>query len=127
MNRAEINKVHTKLFEATTDVYTLIGPGLNHNIYRSCFLHEIRLKGLMFKKDVIFPVIYKDVKVNELKVDTLIENNLMVEFIDDKEITPLHVASMQSKLKITGLRMGILICFNVLNIIDGYRKVLVNQ
>lgn len=127
MNRAELNKAHTKIFEAATDVYSLIGPGLPYNLYRACLMHELRLKGLMYKKDVIFPVMYKDYKVSELAIEILVENNIIIELLTDNEILPFHVASMQSKLKITGLRLGIIITFNSLNIIDGYRKIMINQ
>lgn len=81
----------------------------------------------MFRKEVVFPVIYKDHKAGEMIVETLIENSTILEILNDTVISPLHLASMQSKLKITKLRMGIIITFNTLNIIDGYRKVLINQ
>lgn len=81
----------------------------------------------MFRKEVVFPVIYKDHKAGEMIVETLIENSTILEIINDSVITPLHLASMQSKLKITKLRMGIIITFNTLNITDGYRKILINQ
>lgn len=127
MNRAEINRVHTQIFEAATEVYNLLGPGLSASAYRSCFLHELRLKDVLFKKDVIFPVIYKGYKAGEMKVDVVIENNVLVEFLPDHEINAFHIASMQSQLRLSGFRMGILITFNTLNMIDGYRKVLINQ
>ncbi|MFA6950826.1 MAG: GxxExxY protein [Lentimicrobiaceae bacterium] len=127
MNRAEINKVHTQIFEAATEVYNLLGPGLPPATYRSCFLHELRLKDVLFKKDVIFPIIFKGYKAGEIKIDVVVENNVMVEFLPDPEIIALHIASLQSKLKLSGFRMGILITFNTLNMIDGYRKILINQ
>lgn len=127
MNRAELNKAHTKIFESVAEVYSITGPGLPMHIYRACMLHELRLKGLMYKKEVIFPVIYKDYKASELVLDMVVENSIIIDLIPDNDISPLHVAAMQSKLKISGLRMGIIITFNTLSIIDGYRKILVNQ
>lgn len=127
MSRAELSKVHTKIFDAATEVHTITGPGLPHAVYKSCMLHELRIKSLMFRKEVVFPVIYKDHKAGEMIVETLIENSTILEILNDTVISPLHLASMQSKLKITKLRMGIIITFNTLNIIDGYRKVLINQ
>lgn len=127
MNRSELNRIHTKLFEAATDVHTLIGPGMPLGVYRSCFLYEMRIKSILFKKDIPFSVMYKDIKAGELMIDILIENHILVEVIPDESISPLSIASMQSKLRLTGLRMGIIITFNILNITDGYRKVLLNQ
>lgn len=127
MSRAELSKVHTKIFEAAAEVHSILGPGLPSPVYRSSLLHEFRIKGLMFKKDVCFPVIYKDHKAGEIVIEFLVENNIIIDCMQHTEITQLHIASMQSKLKLTGMRMGIIITFNTLNIIDGYRKVLINQ
>jgi GxxExxY protein len=127
MNRAELNRLHTKVFEAASEVLTELGPGLDEHIYRSCFLHELRLQGLMFKRDVVFPVFYKDVKTsNEYKAEILVENQMIVEIFNDSEINPARITSMQSKLKLAGKRLGIIITFNCPSIIDGYRKIMVN-
>jgi len=128
MNRAELNRLHTKVFEAASDVFSEIGPGLDEQIYRTCFMHELRLKGLMFKKDVAFPVFYKELKTShDVKAEILVENQLIVELTDASEISILRMSSLQSKLKIAGKRIGVLITFNVSNITDGYRKVMINQ
>lgn len=127
MNRAELNKTHTKVFEAVSEVHSFLGPGLNYPVYKASLLHELRHKGLLFKKDVIFPLTYKNFKAGELTIEILIENNIILQIITETEITELIVAGMQSKLKLTGMRMGIIVTFNTLNIIEGYRKVLFNQ
>lgn len=126
MNRAELNKAHTKIFESAAEVHTITGPGLPHSIHKACMLQELRLKGLMFKKDVIFPVIYKDLKAAEISIELLVENSIILDIVCGVEITQLEIAAMQSKLKVTGLRMGIIINFNCLSIIDGYRKIMIN-
>ncbi|KAF0195655.1 MAG: hypothetical protein FD166_2828 [Bacteroidetes bacterium] len=127
MNRADLNRLHTKVFEAASEVFTELGPGLDEQIYRSCFLHELRLQGLMFKRDVLFPVYYKELKTsNELKAEILVENQMIVEVSNDQEISPLMISGMQSKLKIAGKRLGIIITFNCQSITDGYRKIMVN-
>ncbi|HLO92149.1 MAG TPA: GxxExxY protein [Lentimicrobium sp.] len=127
MNRAELNKAHTKIFESVTEVHSITGPGLPLHVYRSCLLHELRLKGLMYKRDVVFPVIYKDYKASEILIELIVENSIIVDLINEEKISTICLASMQSRLKITGLRMGIIITFNTLSIIDGYRKILVTQ
>ncbi|PKP02324.1 MAG: hypothetical protein CVU14_03640 [Bacteroidetes bacterium HGW-Bacteroidetes-9] len=127
MNRSELNRLHTKVFEAASEVYSVLGPGLDEQIYRSCFLQELRLQGLFFKRDSVFPVFYKDIKTsNELKIGILIENQLVVEIVSDQEIGMLSINGLQSKLKISGKRIGAVISFNCQSIIDGYRKVMIN-
>jgi GxxExxY protein len=127
MNRAELNRLHTKVFEAASEVYTELGPGLEDQIYKSCFLHELRLNGLFFKRDVLFPVFYKELKTsNEVKAEILVENNMIVEIVQEIEINPLRISGMQSKLKIAGKRIGVIITFNCQSITEGYRKIILN-
>lgn len=127
MNRAELNKLHTRIFEAASGIYAELGQGLDIQVYQTCFQHELRLNGLKFKRDVPFPVYYKDVKLNiEVFAELLVEDHVIVELRPEIEITQHHVNAMLSKLKISGRRMGIIITFNAPGIVDGYRKVLNN-
>lgn len=127
MNRAELNKLHTRIFEAASEVYSELGQGLDVQIYHTCFLHELRLKGLLFKRDVAFPVYYKGIKTNkEIIVDILVGNQAIVEIRSEREISLLQLHSLQSKLKISGKRMGIIITFNAPGVVEGYRKVMNN-
>ena len=85
------------------------------------------MKGLLFKRDVAFPVYYKGIKTNkEIIVDILVENQAIVEIRSEREISLLQLHSLQSKLKISGKRMGIIITFNAPGVVEGYRKVMNN-
>ncbi|MBW6489833.1 MAG: GxxExxY protein [Lentimicrobium sp.] len=127
MNRAELNKLHTRIFDSANEVYSELGPGLDQNLYYSCFQHELRLQGLMFKKDVYFPVFYKNLKTSHnIKADILIENQVIVELISEPLIAASRLITMQSILKIAEKRMGIILTFNAPAMIEGYRKVIVS-
>ena len=128
MNRSELNRLHTKVFEAASEVLSVHGPGLDTDIYRTCFQHELRLKGLMYKREVRFPVFYKDLKTShDIKIELLVENHLLVDIIPDNEISALRVSALQTKLKLTGLKIGIIISFNCSNIIEGYKKIVLTS
>ena len=124
MTRAEINRLHTRVFEAASEIYSELGQGLDLSVYYTCFLHELRLKGLLFKRDVAFPVHYKGVKTSkEIFAEILIENEIIVELSNATPITDLQINGLLSKLKIARKRMGILITFNAYSVTEGYRKV----
>lgn len=124
MTRAEINRLHTRVFEAASEIYSELGQGLELSVYYTCFLHELRLKGLLFKRDVAFPVHYKGVKTSkEIFAEILIENHVIVELSDKAPITDLQLSGLLSKIKIAKKRMGILITFNAASVTEGYRKV----
>lgn len=127
MTRAEQNRIHTRVFEAASEVYSELGQGLELSIYYTCFLHELRLKGLLFKRDVAFPVHYKGIKTSkEIFAEILIENHVIVELSDKAPITDLQISGMVSRIKIARKRMGILITFNASSVTEGYRKVINN-
>lgn len=128
MNRSELNRLHTKVFEVASEVLSVLGPGLDSDIYKTCFQHELRLKGLMYKREVKFPIFYKDLKTShEIKAELLVENHLLVEIIPENEISTIRVSALQTKLKLTGLKMGVLISFNCSNIIEGYKKIAITS
>lgn len=125
MNRAELNKLHTRIFDAANEVFSELGPGLDQNLYYSCFQHELRLQGLLFKKDIYFPVYYKSLKTSHnIKADFLIENQVIIELIPEPVIQESRLLTMQSVLKIAGKRMGIILTFNAPAMIEGYRKII---
>ncbi|MDY0343846.1 MAG: GxxExxY protein [Lentimicrobium sp.] len=127
MSKAELNRIHTRIFEAASEIYANLGHGLDTEIYLTCFMHELRLKGLLFKRGVAFPIFYKNIKTNrEIMIDLVVENQLLVEVTSLECITPLQMSSMLSKLKIAQKRMGILLTFNALTVTEGYRKILNN-
>lgn len=124
MTRAEIHRLHTRIFEAASEVYSELGQGLDQSVYFTCFLHELRLKGLLFKRDVAFPVYYKGIKTSkEIFAEILIENHVMVELTAESTITDLHLNGLLSRIKIAHKRMGILITFNASSVTEGYRKI----
>ena len=124
MTRAEINRLHTRIFEAASEIYSELGQGLELSVYYTCFLHELRLKGLLFKRDVAFPVHYKGVRTSkEIFAEILIENHVIVELSDKAPINDLQLSGLLSKVKIAKKRMGILITFNAASVTEGYRKV----
>ena len=127
MSKAELNRIHTRIFEAASEIYANLGQGLETEIYLSCFMHELRLKGLLFKRGLTFPVFYKNIKTNRaIMIDLVVENQLLVEVTSAEGITPLQMSGMLSKLKIAQKRMGILLTFNAQTVTEGYRKILNN-
>ncbi|GAB1403276.1 PD-(D/E)XK nuclease superfamily protein [anaerobic digester metagenome] len=127
MNKAELNRIHTRIFDAASEIYANLGQGLDTEIYLTCFMHELRLRGLLFKRGVAFPVIYKNIKTNrEIIIDLMVENQLLIEVTSLDCITALQMSGMLNKLKIADKRMGILLTFNASSVTEGYRKIMNN-
>lgn len=123
MTRTELNRISAEIFDAARQVHQHLGPGFASEVYMACLHHELRLKGLKFRKQAQFPLIYKGVTLPmTLTLNTVVEEEIPINIVDSEEIQPIQQQHMLSQLKLCNKRLGVIITFNVANIIKGYRK-----
>lgn len=96
------------------EVHRVLGPGLLESAYEQCLAHELRDSGLEFRLQVPLPVHYKGVKLDcGYRLDVIVEGELVVELKCVEAIQPVHQAQMLTYLRLSGIRTGLLINFNV--------------
>ena len=119
------NDLSFKIRGAIFEVYNALGPGLLESVYVAALEYELKVKGLDVKREVPVPVYYKDVRLDMgFRLDLLVENKVIVEVKSVETLAGVHHKQMLTYLKVTNLKLGILVNFNVLNIKDAiYRKV----
>jgi GxxExxY protein len=110
---------------AIFDVYNGLGVGLLESVYVAALELELLNKGYEVKRELGLPVYYKDIKMDlGFRLDLLVENKVIIEVKSVEELSALHHKQLITYLKITDLKLGILVNFNVLNITEGiFRKV----
>ena len=119
----EVEKVGRAVLDAAYKVHTALGPGLLEMVYEACLAYEIRSGGLAVVTQPALPVIYHDVQVDAgLRPDMIIEDCVIVELKAVENIIPLYQAQLMTYLKLTGLRLGYLINFNVPHLVDGIKR-----
>lgn len=119
----DIERVGKNVLDAAYKVHTALGPGLLESVYEACLAYEIRLSGLMADTKVAIPVVNADVRVDVgLRLDVLVEKCVIAEIKAIEKTAPLHEAQLLTYLKISGLRLGFLINFNVLHLKDGIKR-----
>jgi len=90
-------------------------------------VHELRKRGLEVRSQVILPVVYDGVTIDVgYRIDLEVAGSVIVELKAVEKLLPLHQAQLLSYLKLSGMRVGLLINFNVLHLRDGIRR-LVNR
>lgn len=114
-----------KIRGAIFDVYNGLGAGLLESVYVAALEWELLSQGLDVKREVPVPVHYKEVKLNlGFRLDLLIENKVIIEVKSVENLAEVHHKQVLTFLKITELKLGVLVNFNVANIKEGiYRKV----
>jgi GxxExxY protein len=120
---AEVELVGKKMLDAAFHVHTVLGPGLLESVYEACLAYEIRKSGLKVETQVALPVIYEGVQVDAgLRIDMLIEKCVIVELKSVDAMIPVYEAQLLTYLKLTNLRLGYLINFNVPHLRDGFKR-----
>ena len=116
-----------RVIGAAVEVHRALGPGLLESAYEECLCHEFHLQGISFERQRPLPVEYKGVKLDcGYRLDLTVENKVILEIKCVEHILPVHEAQLLTYLKMTGMRVGLLLNFNVSTLIRGgiVRKVL---
>jgi GxxExxY protein len=119
-------EITEKVLGAAIEVHKHLGPGPLESVYESCLCHELGIHGLSFQRQVQLPLEYKGLRVDAaFRLDLVIEDKIIVELKSQEGILPVHEAQLMTYLKLTGMRVGLLLNFNVPIMKDGIiRRVL---
>ena len=102
-----------------------LGPGLLESTYETCLAYELKQMGLDVKQQQALPVVYKEVKLDAgYRIDLLVENKVIVEIKSVDALADIHTAQLLTYLKLKDLKLGLLINFNSVRVIDGLKRIL---
>ena len=106
-------------------VHSGLEPGLIESVYEACLVHELLKRSIGVERQVTLPVVYDGIRLDAgLRLDLRVENAVIVEIKAIERLLPVHEAQILTYLKLTGLRLGLLINFNVPRIKDGIRRMI---
>ena len=125
MTENELSKI---VFDVGLKIHKKLGPGLFETVYEECLFYELQKQGLKVEKQIILPIIYEELKIeNAFRIDILVESKLILEIKAVEYINPSHKAQLLTYLKMTDCKLGLLINFNeetfksgVTRVINGY-------
>lgn len=107
-------------------VHKTLGPGLLEKVYEVCFVHELKKKGLNVQRQIDIPISYDGIVFDEgLRLDVLVENLAVCELKAVDQVNPVWQAQIISHLKLTNIRLGYLINFNVPIIKEGIKRFII--
>jgi len=97
---------------------------LLESTYEACLAKELALREIRFVRQQELPVVYKGEKIDcGYRLDLIIEERLIVELKSVEVLDQIHTAQLLTYLKLTGIKTGLIINFNVLKLVDGIRRV----
>ena len=115
-----------KIIGAAIEVHKVLGPGLLESAYQVCMEHESKLRDIACTHLVDLPLNYKGLNLDAgYVIDLIYDKRVIVELKAVERVLPVHEAQLLTYLKLTRIRVGLLINFNVPILKDGiYRRVL---
>lgn len=119
------NEISKKIIGAAIEVHKQLGPGLLESSYEVCLAYELKQQGLNIETQVTLPLVYKEVKLEAgYRFDVLVENKVIIEIKAVDALADIHTAQLLTYLKLKELKLGLLINFNSVKVIDGIKRVI---
>jgi GxxExxY protein len=120
---AEMESVGKKVLDAAYAVHTALGPGLLESAYEACLAYKLCQQQVLVETQVVLPITFEGVQIETgLRLDLLAGKMVIVELKSVETMIPLYEAQLLTYLKVTGLRLGYLINFNVAHLKDGIKR-----
>jgi GxxExxY protein len=120
----DINDLTGRIIGAAIEVHKALGPGLLESAYEECLCYEFNLRKLSYQRQQELPVKYKDIKLDcGYRLDMVVENQVILELKSCDSLQPIHEAQLLTYLKLSGLKIGLLINFNVTILKDGIKRI----
>ena len=112
-----------QIIGAAIEVHKQLGPGLLESTYQACLCHELELRGISFECQKPLPLEYKGIRLEcGYRIDLLVAGLVIVEIKSVEALAPIHEAQLLTYLKLTGIKVGFLINFNVVVLKQGIRR-----
>jgi GxxExxY protein len=118
-----LNEISGEIVDAGIKVHTVLGPGLLGSAYQACLAYELRKRGVKVETERLLPIKYDGIQIDAgYRLDLLVESSVIVELKAVEKLAPIHEAQLLSYLKLSKLKLGLLINFNVVRLRDGIRR-----
>lgn len=106
------------------EIHTKLGPGLLESVYEAILVYELTEMGLKVERQKSLPVIWNDITISiGFRADIIVENLVLIEIKSVAEIAQVHLKQVLTYLKITGLKLGLLVNFNEPLIKNGIKRI----
>lgn len=124
MTENEISKILVNIF---LKVHRTLGPGLLESVYEAAICYELDKAKIIYRRQADIAVMYENVKLDlGFRADIIVEEKLIVELKSVESIMAVHPKQLLTYLKLTNMKLGLLVNFNVVLIRDGITRIVNN-
>jgi GxxExxY protein len=121
------NEIATKIIGCAIELHRNLGAGLLESCYEAALAFDLAQQGFDVKTQVSMPFVYKGVKQDVgYRIDLLVDNKVLIEIKSVENLAPVHYAQTLTYLKLSGIKLGLLINFNTKILKDGIHRIVNN-
>ena len=119
-----MNKLSSRIIGAAIEVHKALGPGLLESAYEECICYELSIGGLSLERQKPLAVQYKGINLDcGYRLDVVVEDAIILELKSCEKIEPIHKAQLLTYLKLSGIKLGLLLNFNVTLMREGIVRI----
>lgn len=118
------NDISFKIREAIFKVYNTLGPGLFESVYESALYYELTKINLKVERLLEITIPYDEIILDvAFKIDLLVEDKVIIELKSVEDLAPIHYKQITNYLKLTNKKLGLLVNFNTVTILDDIKRI----
>lgn len=118
------NEISYKIIGAALEIHKTIGPGLLESAYENALAFDLREIGFVVKQQVPMPFVYKNVKQDiGYRIDLIVNEKVIIEVKSIENLVPVHFAQTLTYLRLSNLKLALLINFNTKMLKDGIHRI----
>ena len=123
LSKNKYDEITSVIIGAAIEVHKELGPGLLESVYEVCLQKLLIKNGLSVKRQVQLPINFQgELLEKDFFIDMLVENEIIIELKSVEGLLPIHEAQLLTYLKLSGMKVGLLINFNVVLLKDGIKR-----
>jgi GxxExxY protein len=118
------NEISKQIVDAAFKIHTKLGPGLLESVYEAVLAYELGKRGLRVERQKGVPVVYEEVRLDEgFRADLVVEGKVIIELKSVEAVAPVHKKQVLTYLRLSNLKLGLLINFGEELIRDGISRI----
>ena len=121
------NELSNIIIGEAIKVHSQLGPGLLESVYEECLSYKLIKSEIYIERQKPIPLIFEEVRMEcGFRCDILVESKVIIEVKSCEALNDIHLAQVLTYLKLSGVKLGLLMNFNVLKLKDGIKRVVNN-
>jgi GxxExxY protein len=118
------NEIATRALDICFNIHRQYGPGLFESVYEEIFCYEWAKNGIPFKRQCGVPLIHEDIKMEiGFRADVILDDKVIIEIKSIESLADIHFRQVSTYLKLTNMKLGLLVNFNVVLLKNGIKRI----